>query len=199
MEVTNTILYGAGGHAMVVLDILENMNIKVDFLVDDDPNKSVNIPYQIKNFYEFLPKDKVILAMGSNKARQIIAKRLSCQYINAIHPSAILSDKIVMGLGNVMMAGAIINSGAKIGNHCIVNTGAIVEHDCVLEDFVHISPNATLCGNVSVGEGAQVGAGAVVIPEIKIGKWAVIGAGSVIIKDVPDGATVVGNPGRIIK
>lgn len=33
----------------------------------------------------------------------------------------------------------------------------------------------------------------------KIGEWCTIGAGAVIIHDVPDGATVVGNPGRIIK
>jgi acetyltransferase-like isoleucine patch superfamily enzyme len=32
-----------------------------------------------------------------------------------------------------------------------------------------------------------------------IGENSLIGAGTVIIKDVPDGATVVGNPGRIIK
>ena len=33
----------------------------------------------------------------------------------------------------------------------------------------------------------------------KIGEWCTIGAGAVIIKDIPDGATVVGNPGKIIK
>lgn len=32
-----------------------------------------------------------------------------------------------------------------------------------------------------------------------VGEDALIGAGAVIIKDIPDGATVVGNPGRIIK
>jgi len=56
-----------------------------------------------------------------------------------------------------------------------------------------------LAGNVTVGEGSHVGIGASVIQGVTIGKWATIGAGSVIIKDVPDFATVVGNPGRIIK
>jgi acetyltransferase EpsM len=43
------------------------------------------------------------------------------------------------------------------------------------------------------------GIGVYAIQGIKIGKWCAIGAGIVIIRDVPDGATVVGNPGRIIK
>jgi acetyltransferase EpsM len=38
-----------------------------------------------------------------------------------------------------------------------------------------------------------------VIQGITIGKWATIGAGAVILSDVPDYATVVSNPGRIIK
>ena len=74
-----------------------------------------------------------------------------------------------------------------------------MDHDCSLEDFVHICPHATLCGNVSVGEGTQIGAGATVIQGIKIGKWCMIGAGAVIIEDVPDYSVVVGVPGKVIK
>jgi acetyltransferase EpsM len=97
------------------------------------------------------------------------------------------------------MAGVTINSTVSIGKHCIINTNASVDHDCLLEDFVHVSPNATLCGGVRIGEGTHIGASAVVIPEIKIGQWVTVGAGSVVINDIPDYATVVGNPARIIK
>jgi acetyltransferase EpsM len=58
---------------------------------------------------------------------------------------------------------------------------------------------AALAGNVTVGEGTQIGINATVKQGITIGKWAIIGAGAVIVKDVPDFAVVVGNPGRIIK
>ncbi len=46
--------------------------------------------------------------------------------------------------------------GAQIGHHVIINTNASVDHDCVQEDFVHISPQAGLAGNVSVGDGLQL-------------------------------------------
>ena len=80
-----------------------------------------------------------------------------------------------------------------------MNTGASVDHECVLGDYVHIAPNATLCGQVKVGEGTMIGVGVSVVQCVTIGKWCKIGAGAVVLSDVPDGATVVGVPGRIIK
>ena len=94
---------------------------------------------------------------------------------------------------------AIVNADATIGNHVIINTAALIEHDCTIDDFAHISPKVTLSGNVKIGTGTHVGSGAIVIPGIKIGKWCTIGAGAVFINDIPDGATVIGNPGKIIK
>lgn len=46
----------------------------------------------------------------------------------------------------MVMAGAVINSGAVIGKHCIVNTGAAIDHDCVVGDYVHIAPGAHISG-----------------------------------------------------
>ena len=97
------------------------------------------------------------------------------------------------------MQGAIIQSCAKIGKHCIINTGASIDHECQIADFVHISPHSTLCGNVHVGEGSWIGAGSTVIPGVKIGRWAVVGAGAVIIKDVPDKAVVAGVPAKVLR
>ena len=97
------------------------------------------------------------------------------------------------------MQGAIVQSCVQVGKHSIINTGASVDHDCVLGDFVHVSPHATLCGNVSVGEGTWIGAGAVVIPGICIGKNCIIGAGSVVVKDLPDGVKAYGNPCKIVE
>jgi serine acetyltransferase len=69
----------------------------------------------------------------------------------------------------------------------------------VIGDFVNINPAATLCGSVTVGEGAYIGAGAVVKERISIGAWSTIGAGAAVVRDVPEGVTVVGVPARVIK
>ena len=101
-------------------------------------------------------------------------------------------------VGSVVMHNAVIQRNTKIGKHCIINTSSNVDHDCVIGDFVHLAPNTTVCGGVTIGSGTLVGAAAVIIPQISIGSNVTIGAGAVINKDVPDGATVVGNPGKIV-
>ena len=51
----------------------------------------------------------------------------------------------------------------------------------------------------SIGNDVWIGANAVIMPKVRIGNGAVIGAGAIITKDVPDYAVVVGNPARIVK
>lgn len=196
-------LIGAGGHAKVIIEILELSNVAIGGLFDKLPDIDNIFGYSILNWeeYEQNKADKLIVSIGNNTIRKKVVEKDVPDDIagHALHLSSNISKRAIIGVGTVVMAGVTINADAKIGKHCIINTNASVDHDCVIEDFVHISPNATLTGNVKVGEGTHVGAGAVIIPGIKIGKWCTIGAGAVIIKDVPDHVTVVGNPGRIIK
>lgn len=193
------ILFGASGHGKVVLDILLNLQTKIDFFVDDNPylQEIFGVPV-VRNTEDF-PNNQVIITIGNNATRKKISEKYSFDYQTAIHPNAVCSKFCNINEGTVVMANAAINAGAKIGRHCIINTGSTIEHDCDIHDFVHVSPNAALAGNVTVKEGTHIGIGASIIQGVTIGKWAVVGAGAVIIRDVPDYATVVGNPGKIIK
>lgn len=190
-------LYGASGHAKVIIDILEASGVRVDGLIDDNPNIDQLQGYPVR--HTFTIESPFIISIGNNKIRKQVAERLQTSYGKAIHPSAILSPTAKMGDGTVVMQGAIIQADAKVGKHCIINTGASVDHECVIEDYVHVSPHTTLCGNVYVGEGSWIGAGTTVIPNLSIGKWCVIGAGSVITEDIPDHVLAFGNPCRIIR
>ena len=86
-----------------------------------------------------------------------------------VHPSAIISKYVSVGEGSVVMQGAIIQSDAKIGKHCIIKTCTAIDHECEIGDFVQISPHTTLCGNVHFGKVSWIRAGATVIPGIRIG------------------------------
>lgn len=190
-------LYGASGHAKVIMDILEANQIKIEGLIDDNPEVNELLGYPV--FHQHNDLSPLIISIGNNQIRRKIVEKLDVEFGMAIHPSAIVSPKATVGVGTVVMQGAIIQSCVQIGKHCIINTGASVDHECIIGDYVHISPHATLCGNVYVGEGSWVAAGSVVLPGVKIGKWSVIGAGSVVAKDIPDGVLAVGNRCKVLK
>lgn len=191
-------LYGAGGHAKVIMDILKAEGKQVEALIDD--NEGVDELMGVKVLHnvncEISP---LIVSIGNNCIRRLIAEKVDAVFGMAVHPSAIVSGSARVDVGTVVMQGVIIQACVQIGRHCIINTGASIDHECVIDDFVHISPRVTLCGNVHVGEGTWIGAGTVVIPGVKIGKWTVIGAGSVVDKDIPDGVLALGNRCEIVK
>lgn len=194
-------IFGASGHAKVVLDILLTNAVPVASIVDDHPivPNLFNIPVIHSQDFILKDTDKFIIAIGENLIRKTIVAKNNFQFYKAIHPDATVSPFATIAEGTVVMPQVVINAAATIGKHCIINSRSVVEHDCVLEDYVHISPNASLAGNVTVGEGSQIGIGASVIQGVNIGKWVTIGAGAVVTQDIPDHCTAVGIPAKPIK
>jgi len=203
-------VFGASGHAKVVIDVIERQGLfDIAFLVDDDPGLKGGqcYGYPIVGGKQDLlaARDRVqggIVAIGSNRARVAVARWLTEQrfpLVSAIHPQAQLGRGVSVGAGTVIMAGVVINSDSSIGCNVIVNTRAGIDHDCSIGDGVHIAPGATLCGTVGVGAASFVCAGATIIPNLSIGQGAVVGAGSTVIRDVPERALMAGSPARHLK
>ncbi len=205
------VLVGGGGHARVVVEIIElNATYRIVGFTDAREKsllQACGLPYLGND--EVLPgllakgvtKAAIGVAGFNNKLRRSLYSRcLSIGFdLPALsHPRAVVAGGALIGGGTVIMAGSIINPGVIINENVIINSGAVVEHDCKLGHSAHIGPGAILCGNVTVGEEAFIGAGACIVQGITVGAGAFIGAGAVVTKDVPPGVTVVGNPGRII-
>lgn len=197
-------VYGAGGHSLVVMDVLRDMNVPVLGVFADKGRRhlrhgEVQPGIRISGVGAFSKLDApVVMCIGRNAERAEVVEALNASFFTAIHSSAIIAPTVTIGEGTVVLHGAVIQSNARIGRHVLINTAASVDHDNLIGDFAHISPHATLCGHVEVGEGTHIGAGAVLIPSVKVGAWTTIGAGAVVLSDVPDGVTAVGNPARIV-
>lgn len=202
------ILIGAGGHSKVVLDILMKENKKVLGFIDDNRTgifEGFPILGQLKDVQEIMEKKqnaKIIVCIGDNLIREKIVKSLegyNVKFGQAVHPSAQIATKALIGNGTVIMANAVINHSANIGSHVIINTGATVDHDCLIEDYVHISPGVHLAGNVLVKKNTHVGIGSNVIQNITIGAYSQVGAGAAVIDNIMDYSLAVGVPAKVIK
>jgi sugar O-acyltransferase (sialic acid O-acetyltransferase NeuD family) len=199
MEITDKVyLYGASGHAKVVMDIAKLAYIEVPCLIDDNPE--VKELDGLPVFHSADGLSPIIVTIGDCQIRKEIVQKLGKrEYMTIVHPNAIKAESVQLGYGSVIMAGAILNPYVKVGNHCIINTGASLDHDVHIGDFVHVAPHSTLCGEVVVGEGTWIGAGTTIIQGTHIGKNCYIGAGSVVVKDIPDNILCYGNPARVIR
>ncbi len=201
------ILIGCGGHGRVVLDTALAQGLPVAGITDPsfvpgtqvfgvpmlDPSKED----EAERFAGFLN------GVGANPdtapRRSVFERRIGvADAPSLIHPTAVLGRKVELGRGVQVLAGAVVQCGARLGDNVVANTGAQIDHDCHLSDHSFLSPGVVLCGGVSVGEGSFIGAGATLLPGVVVGAGAVIGAGSVVTRDVAAWTKVAGCPARVL-
>lgn len=86
-------------------------------------------------------------------------------------------------------AGIAVEDGVRIGPQVTIVTE---KPDMNQPDFIQGE-------GVVIGEGAFIGARAVILPGVHIGARAVVEPGAVVTADVPDGVTVIGNPAQPVQ
>lgn len=206
------VIWGASGHAKVLIDLLTTRGDAVVALIDNRNVQSIilGVPLYIGSdgFMKWHAAQNRetefsgVVAVGHcSPERMDIQRQLTSyglQFPPIVHEHASLCANVVLGEGVQILAQAVVSAESIIGRGCIINHRACVDHECVLGEGVHVAPGATICGCVTVGTNVFVGAGAVILPRVTLGANSTIGAGAVVTRDVPAGATVVGNPASII-
>lgn len=205
-------IIGAGGHAKAIANIIYKSGDNVKGFLDDNIEigtiiikerkyKVIGKINDVLNLNQMHPDLEFIIGIGNNDTRKKIAKQYEgmIKFYTAIDPSSQIALDVEIGKGSVVLANACINTSAKIGKHCIINTAAIIEHDNILEDYVHVSPNATLSGTVKVETMTHIGSGATVRNNINICNDCIIGAGAVVIKNIEKPGSYAGIPVKRLK
>jgi sugar O-acyltransferase (sialic acid O-acetyltransferase NeuD family) len=204
-------LIGAGGHGRVVLDALLRSGQRVAGILD--PALPVGRSVQgvsvlgADSELDGIDVGGALLAIGvgatpGSRQRADLFSRNSARgfvFVQAIHPSVVLAADCALEEGCQVMAGAVLQTGSKIGVNAVINTKVSIDHDCHVSDHVFISPGAILCGGVTIGPHTFIGAGAVILPGIRIGSHAVVGAGAIVTRDVSESAMVAGTPAKDIR
>lgn len=209
----NLLVIGSSGQARVAIDILEKSDeFRVIGLIDDFRRRGEMVAgYEIlggiPDTAEIILKNAIeglLIAIGDNATRQEIAERLQnlgidVPYITAVHPSAVVSTSSRIGCGVLVMANAVVNAGAFVGDHCFLNTGATLDHESVMEEFSSLAPGVHVGGNSMIGRATAVCIGAIVSHKVKIGTNSVVGAGAVVLRDIPSQSLAYGIPAKVIR
>jgi acetyltransferase-like isoleucine patch superfamily enzyme len=111
---------------------------------------------------------------------------------------------------------AFVDHDVIIGAYCKIQNNALIYSPAVIDDGVFVGPGAILTNDrhpravnpdgslagaddwhpagVRVGQGASIGAGAVILAGVAVGAWAMVGAGAVVTRDVAPHSLVAGSP-----
>ena len=204
------ILVGGGGHAAVLAEIINGLQQPLLGFTDIQPPDADTLLAGLN----FLGDDPAILSShspdevslvnglgstGDIKHRATLFNRFIAKhygFADIIHPTACLSPSVSYGQGLQILAGAIVNTGAQLGDNVLINSRALVEHHCTIGDHTHIASGAVLCGACQIGQSVHIGAAAVINQGITIGNGAIIASGAVVIADVPTDNLAVGVPAK---
>jgi sugar O-acyltransferase (sialic acid O-acetyltransferase NeuD family) len=206
-------IFGTSGMAREVRDIAKVLGYSV-FFVALDRNEVAKCEVEdtivLESEVMAFSHSDFIIGIGDGNVRRKLSEKYEgrLKFINLVHPSATLGispRKILENLrGVVVAAGVRIANDVSIGNFALFNFNCTVSHDSIVAPFVTISPLASVLGNVDVGAGSWIGAGATILQgsatkKIEIGPSVVIGAGAVVTRSCEADSVYAGIPARKIR
>jgi len=200
------LMLGAGGHAIVLMDIILSQGSEVIGVVCPTIEEERKAFFSGEHFssdddvFTFDPESILLVnGIGSLPNDNGVRERLYNRFVSkgykfatVISHNAIVSPSVKLGEGVQLMHGVIVQPGSYIGCNTIVNTGALVDHDCQVGEHNHLAPNVTFSGHVTTGKKVHVGTGASVIQNISIGDNTIVGAGSVVTRNISENSQVFG-------
>ncbi len=133
----------------------------------------------------------------------VIGKGLETGHNVIIREENVLGDEVRIWSNSVIDYGCVL--GSRIRIHCNV----YVAQKTTIEDDVFVGPGVIftndphpictrcMCGPV-LKRASRIGGGATLLPGVVVGEGALVGAGAVVTKDVPAGTVVAGNPAKVV-
>jgi sugar O-acyltransferase (sialic acid O-acetyltransferase NeuD family) len=110
-----------------------------------------------------------------------------------------VSSSATLEPGVILFPNVWVGTGARVDTCVTAFNGALLEHDCTVDANVEIAPRAVLAGGTHIRSRAFIGINATILPKRTIGEGALVGAGAVVVRDVPPDAVVAGNPARVLR
>ncbi|MBL8441109.1 MAG: NeuD/PglB/VioB family sugar acetyltransferase [Betaproteobacteria bacterium] len=192
------LLVGAGGHARACIDVIEQEGrFAIAGLVGmpDEVGGDV-LGYPVLGSDADLPAlhercHNALVTLGQIHSPEpriqlfFVLERLGFTLPTVVSPFGHVSHHANLGAGSIVMHGAIVNAGARIGRNCILNSRTLVEHDAVIQDHCHLSTGSVVNGSARIGSGSFLGSGSVLREGIALGERCLVGMGLAVRKSHP--------------
>ncbi len=147
-------------------------------------------------------KHLALIAVGDPKSKLMLQKQLPAETIYWTHISkrAHVLDiaTIEIGDGCAIMAGCVLTTNIKIGNHVHLNLNTTVGHDSEIMDYSTTAPAVNVSGNVTIHDFVYLGTGAIVREKLQICKNCTIGMNAGVVKSITKTGTYIGTPAKLI-
>ena len=201
-------IVGAGGLGRKVFVCLRRLNTDnkwniVGFL-DDNPNaldgKKCDLEI-VGRISDWQPTEDQVFVMGISDPhiKHVVSDSMiarGAKFETIVSPDVILGDYVEIGEGSVVMTPYNVESGAQIGKF-VTLLGSTIALDGKLGDYSTTGGFANLT-YANIGKEVYVGSHAVILSNVTVGDGAFIGVGSIVMRDVPAYKQVFGNPARIV-
>ena len=208
-ELTDVLIYGAGMLGQQVAHLLETHFLDeyrlVGFVDDEKPQRTVVIDRQktvgalsdVACGEKYDPRSvKLVFGIGYSNMRarraafeQAIALGYEC--VGLVHPDANVDPSATLGVGVIVLAGAVVDQYVKVGDASYLHIGSRFGENCDIGVNNYFSAGSTLGGSVSVGRDNFFGINSTVTNDIAIGNNNFLNAGSLIYKRVGDDIRIV--------
>lgn len=142
---------------------------------------------------------------GEDVVVQAFANLYGCRIGDGsrIGPFVEIQKGAVVGMRCKISSHSFVCEGVELGDEVFVGHGVVFTNDryprAVTADGELQRDGDWTLERTTVGRGASIGSGAIVLCGLRIGEDAVVGAGAVVTHDVPAGAIVAGSPARLLR
>lgn len=207
----NLVIIGAGGFAREVYDMANycyghEENFRIKGFLSDSPSSIESMGYPsilgtIEN-YKIEESDVFFCGIGSvndrKKCVEIILSK-GGNFINLIHPSAVISPSVKIGVGVAIKAFCVLASDVVIGDFSFIQSSVIMGHDVIIGKYCQVNSFSFFAGYSKIYDQVLVGAHSKFIQNAEAEELSTIGIGSFVIRIVKKGTTVFGSPAKEIK
>ena len=203
-----TFIFGAGGNAKSIANIMVDLGIEVSGFVLDEPKNDNFIGFKVLSYQQFIKLGKpasCVISIGQNSLRRDIQERIlldslsDLSFPTFIHPTAYVSTKAKIGQGAIVFPNVSIGPDSVVEDFVQLNTNSIVEHDSRIGEFASLAPGAVVGGSAVIGCESAVLMNATVSNRTELGRCVVLGANSFIKSSTGNNEIWVGSPAKLLR